>query len=185
MDFLSKICGNYSYWTNPSVIMTSINRYRKFLTILRSHPRQTMIPTLDIELVWNCHQHHVNEYRTFVLTYFGRVIDHLDSEEKTDANGSSSSFSQTYVLWAEMYHEEYSHTKPSLNISQSARYMLAQTKGISKMKSVGDTPHTSSYSVIGTSSSDTRARPDQMQRYAFTQGFFTLETSYGSVIECI
>jgi hypothetical protein len=55
LQFVNKICLNYSYWSRESVIQRSLVRYTDFMRLV-SGSKETFVPTVDIDLVWHTHQ---------------------------------------------------------------------------------------------------------------------------------
>jgi hypothetical protein len=35
LDFINKVCGNFDYWNNDQVIITSVARYEKFVQLIK------------------------------------------------------------------------------------------------------------------------------------------------------
>ena len=56
LDFINKICTNFQYWNNETIINASIVRYFKFMDLIRTTATsKTLVPTMDIDLVWHTH----------------------------------------------------------------------------------------------------------------------------------
>ncbi|KAK2612774.1 hypothetical protein QQS21_001226 [Conoideocrella luteorostrata] len=72
-----------------------INRYDKFLALLRMYPRQTIVPTLDIDLVWHTHQCAPAAYVKGTKAIVGRFINHDDTIVKERLSGGFD-VSRTY-----------------------------------------------------------------------------------------
>ena len=57
----------------------AIDRYTKFLKILKDHPGNMIVPTLDIDLAWHTHQCQGMGYRQSMIKRVGRFINHDDT----------------------------------------------------------------------------------------------------------
>ncbi|TGZ83493.1 hypothetical protein EX30DRAFT_393099 [Ascodesmis nigricans] len=51
--------------TLPSTLHRATTRYTRFIDLFRLHPGETMVPTLDIDLIWHTHQLSPMRYRVF------------------------------------------------------------------------------------------------------------------------
>ncbi|KAK4099127.1 hypothetical protein N658DRAFT_498724 [Parathielavia hyrcaniae] len=56
----------------------AVGRYDAFLRLFVAYPGETLVPTLDIDLVWHTHQLGAGRYQRDVLARTGRFIDHDD-----------------------------------------------------------------------------------------------------------
>ena len=84
LDFINKICSNFEYWSDPAVVAASIHRYQQFMALVFELQKQKkfnkiLVPTLDIDLVWHCHQSHPVDYKPYCVRRCGRMIDHDDT----------------------------------------------------------------------------------------------------------
>ncbi|KAH8423599.1 uncharacterized protein LDX57_001359 [Aspergillus melleus] len=61
----------------------AIERYEKFLQLLRLYPTQSLVPTLDVDLVWHTHQCSAGRYRDAMLERVGRLVNHDDRVTQT------------------------------------------------------------------------------------------------------
>lgn len=80
------------------------SRYHNFLTLMRQNPRQTIVPTLDIDLVWHTHQCAPRSYARDMLTLVGRFVNHDDTISKEKLG---SGFEQSRALWRVHFAQEY------------------------------------------------------------------------------
>lgn len=96
-SFVDKM--NAHLWIrSPAVegtIRRGINRYSKFLQLLKLYPKQTIVPTLDIDLVWHTHQCLPGQYRKAMRVLVGRFINHNDTIVKEDL-GDGFAISKKY-----------------------------------------------------------------------------------------
>ena len=79
LSFVNKICSNYGYWTNKEVIAASVARYFKFVQLIACHQGKTLVPTLDIDLVWHAHQTDPVNYCKYTTSVMGRILNHDDT----------------------------------------------------------------------------------------------------------
>ncbi|CAM9417476.1 unnamed protein product, partial [Heterosigma akashiwo] len=111
--FISKVCPGMDYWTNDSVISTSIQRYNKFLAVLRrensnSRNPHALVPTIDIDIVWHTHQTQP-VYMQDTLRLLGR---HLDHDDTIPGKSLMEGFANTCMIWARKFKEPYSTHTP-------------------------------------------------------------------------
>ncbi|KAE8152477.1 hypothetical protein BDV25DRAFT_150934 [Aspergillus avenaceus] len=59
-------------------VRRAIGRYEKFLQLFQDYPHATLVPTLDIDLIWHTHLCDPEQYRACFLQKVGRVVDHDD-----------------------------------------------------------------------------------------------------------
>lgn len=59
-------------------LQRAIDRYSKFLKLLKLYPKMMLVPTLDIDLVWHTHQCSPSRYDAGTLKVAGRRINHDD-----------------------------------------------------------------------------------------------------------
>eukprot|EP01036_Dinobryon_divergens_P031388 gene31388-40777_t len=110
LTFANKICSNFDYWFNPTVVQASIARYFKFLHVIASHRGKTFVPTMDIDLVWHTHQTDPVNYSAYTKSLMGKVLNHDDTVGSEDLG---KGYARTFIRWAQKYGEPYSSVKPS------------------------------------------------------------------------
>lgn len=76
-------------------IRRAIGRYKNFLTLLKLYPGHTIVPTLDIDLVWHTHQCTSIVYAEATKAIVGRFINHDDTIAK-DSLATSYDASKIY-----------------------------------------------------------------------------------------
>jgi len=59
-----------------TVLLWSIARYHAFLWLTSSNPESSLIPTIDIDLIWHTHQLNADQYRTDTLSALGMTPNH-------------------------------------------------------------------------------------------------------------
>ncbi|CAF1076920.1 unnamed protein product [Adineta ricciae] len=93
----------------PTAIAQMIKRYYRFMQLKVAHPQEYLVPTLDIEIVWQTHLIRPEMYRGDCLRLFHCIIDHsllLDkSQEKEDVK--TQAFIKTCQLYEERFGEQY------------------------------------------------------------------------------
>ncbi|KAF3481518.1 uncharacterized protein GIQ15_04277 [Arthroderma uncinatum] len=60
----------------------AVDRYEKFLWLFKHYPLTTLVPTLDIDLVWHTHLCSPEHYRHSMVARTGRFINHADTISK-------------------------------------------------------------------------------------------------------
>lgn len=89
VSFIEKM--NAQLWIrSPAVhgtLRRAVERYDKFLQLLKLYPDQSLVPTLDVDLVWHTHQCSAAGYRDAVLERVGRLVNHDDRVAKTVVKG--------------------------------------------------------------------------------------------------
>ncbi|KAI8140520.1 hypothetical protein BJV82DRAFT_622892 [Fennellomyces sp. T-0311] len=70
---------NVVNWSIPYGIARGIRQYQTFLKMIKAHPKQIMVPTLEIDLAWHTHMLHPVMYRRFTFYHIGRMVNHDDS----------------------------------------------------------------------------------------------------------
>ncbi|KAJ6442492.1 dihydrodipicolinate synthetase [Purpureocillium lavendulum] len=82
-----------------------MNKYKRFIWIMRSHPTNVAVPTLDVDLAWHTHQLSPFAYYRYTVELCSKFIDHND---KMDETKLSASFEWTSKKYQEMFSEIYS-----------------------------------------------------------------------------
>jgi hypothetical protein len=80
------------------------DRYAKFLELFKLFPKTTMVPTLDIDLVWHTHQCSAQLYELDTITLTGRFINHDDSLETPILDNGMEN---TQKLFEQEFGQEY------------------------------------------------------------------------------
>jgi hypothetical protein len=105
-SFVDKM--NRHLWIRSPAIVGTLTRaqtrYRNFLTLLRLHPGHTIVPTLDIDLVWHTHQCAPAEYAASTEAVVGRFINHDDTIAKISL---SVSYDATRTFYRVRFGDEY------------------------------------------------------------------------------
>lgn len=84
-----------------------ITRYYRFLQLKSSNPNLLLIPTLDIEMIWQTHLLRPQMYQTDCMRLFHRVIDHSLLLNDVEQCLKEQAFIDTCRLYKERFGEEY------------------------------------------------------------------------------
>ena len=178
--FITAICQQFDYWKDESVLAASIDRYQRFMQLKKEqlppppppspspHSDQAvmmvttateeeeggdaLVPTVDIELVWQAHMSQAKKYDRFcrVLTTGRRIRhsylapwyrialdDHVDSSGCCGTSAARDSaaasavvkrvYAKTCRLWSQRFQERYANLPPEpprLSRSKMLKYSL-------------------------------------------------------------
>ena len=75
----------------------AITRYGQFLDLARRDPGATLVPTLDIDLIWHVHMLSPRDYRDDCEQMLGRLLTHDDQKSDKELAGA---FEATSEMWA-------------------------------------------------------------------------------------
>jgi hypothetical protein len=103
MAFVERILAELS--TTPhseSILKQAQARYLQFLRLIHAHPSTTLVPTIDIDLVWHTHQLSPKFYDIYCLLHINRTVKHDDTIPST---GRATALDDTKRLWALEYAE--------------------------------------------------------------------------------
>lgn len=59
-------------------IHRAVTRYVHFLQLAKAHPHETLVPTLDVDLIWHVHMLSPLDYRDDCYAMLGRILSHDD-----------------------------------------------------------------------------------------------------------
>ena len=105
-NFITKM-GDHMWFRSPALdgtLSRALVRYESFMRLFKQHPRSTLVPTLDIDLVWHTHQCSPNQYWTSSMTLAGRVINHNDELDKSTLR---CGFKETARFYEMRFKDEY------------------------------------------------------------------------------
>jgi len=113
---LKKAAAFQNKYEQSFVLKQMIQRYYRFMQLKASQPLNTyLIPTLDIEIVWQTHLLRPEMYRKDCLRLFRRVIDHsLIIKDKMETYFKEQAFLDTCQLYKQKFGEDYC-SLPSLS----------------------------------------------------------------------
>jgi hypothetical protein len=94
-------------WRQSSVVKQMITRYYRFIQLKASFPNILLVPTLDIEIVWQTHLLRPELYREDCMRLFHRIIDHSLLTNEVEQTVKEQAFIDTCQLYKERFREEY------------------------------------------------------------------------------
>jgi hypothetical protein len=98
----------HTQWYQPVVIKQMILRYYRFMKLKVLYPKNILlVPTLDIELVWQTHLSYPEMYRIDCFRLFGRIIEHSLLTNDIEQFLKKQAFIDTCQLYKEHYDEQY------------------------------------------------------------------------------
>lgn len=80
-------------------------KYARFVTLMRTYPTKTCVPTLDVDLAWHTHQLSPSAYYRYTTGQTDKFIDH---DDKIDEDKLSEAFEWTMQVYQDRYREVYS-----------------------------------------------------------------------------
>jgi hypothetical protein len=108
ISLLTKASEFQAQWRLAGVPRQMITRYYRFMQLKASMPVNTLlIPTLDIEIVWQTHLLRPVLYREDCQRLFHRVIDHSLLMENIEQFLKEQAFVDTCKLYEKRFGEEY------------------------------------------------------------------------------
>ncbi|EPS41607.1 hypothetical protein H072_4491 [Dactylellina haptotyla CBS 200.50] len=106
--FVSKMTNDLNWYHSPALRNTASRacvRYNRFISLMRSRAKKTLVPTLDIDLAWHTHQTMCHNYYTYTVQTTARFVDH---DDKIDESKLSTAFEYTTKEYQKVYKEPYS-----------------------------------------------------------------------------
>ncbi len=95
-------------WQQSVVFKQMIQRYYRFMRLKSSTPPNILlIPTLDIEMIWQTHLLRPEIYKNDCLRLFGRVIDHSLILNIINQSFKEEAFFDTCQLYQKRFGEKY------------------------------------------------------------------------------
>jgi hypothetical protein len=109
-------------WQNPAVFKQMIQRYYRFMQLKASNPSNILlIPTLDIEMIWQTHLLRPEMYRNDCLRLFRRIIDHsLIMKNEIEQFFKEQAFLDTCQLYADKFGEKYCLKKEEKEVASKS-----------------------------------------------------------------
>ena len=109
ISLLEKTISFREKYEQSAVLKQMIQRYYRFLQLKASQPENTLlIPTLDIEIVWQTHLLRPEMYCKDCLRLFRRVIDHsLIMKDDIEKYFKRQAFLDTCQLYKQRFGEDY------------------------------------------------------------------------------
>ena len=81
---MRQVLGARSVLDRPDAIAESVRQYRRFLELARDNPKQSLAPTVPIDLVWHTHQQISERYGAECVAIAGRFLDHDDEVAESE-----------------------------------------------------------------------------------------------------
>lgn len=108
MSFLEKVSEFGSKWCKRRIVRRMITRYYRFMLLKASFPNNILlVPTLDIEIIWQTHLLRPEKYRSDCLRLFHRIIDHSLFLDEIGYSLKNQAFVDTCQLYHERFGEPY------------------------------------------------------------------------------
>ena len=108
VSLLKKVASFGSKWCRKQIIRQMIMRYYRFMQLKASFPENVLlVPTLDIEIVWQTHLLRPEKYRNDCLRLFHRIIDHSLFLDDIGQFFKDQAFLDTCRLYQEYFGEPY------------------------------------------------------------------------------
>jgi len=87
----------------------AIQRYSQFISLAYWHPKASMFPPWDIDLVWRTHQLYPSAYFDFCLAQLGRVLPYsnVGVAPSADPESVSRATKEAEELWERAYGTEF------------------------------------------------------------------------------
>lgn len=96
------------WFSKTTIIKKIISRYYNFMQLKVSYPTDIfLVPTLDIEIIWQLHLLHAELYEKDCLRLFNRIIDHQLVLDDVSQFIRKQAFLDTCHLYEERFGEKY------------------------------------------------------------------------------
>ncbi|CAF1430270.1 unnamed protein product [Rotaria sordida] len=108
IKLLEKALKFQQQWQQPSIVKHMITRYYRFMQLKASYPSNILlVPTLDIEIVWQTHLLRPAMYQADCLRLFRRVIDHSLLITDIEKFLKDQAFRDTCQLYEQQFGQQY------------------------------------------------------------------------------
>ena len=77
-SFVGRILALGPSIVNEQWINRAVTRYAQFLQLAKAHPNETLVPTLDVDLIWHVHMLSPLDYRDDCHAILGKLLSHDD-----------------------------------------------------------------------------------------------------------
>ncbi|CAF4541584.1 unnamed protein product [Rotaria sp. Silwood2] len=119
IKLLEKVSKFREQWKESYILKQMIMRYYRFMQLKASHPTHLLlIPTLDIEIVWQTHLLRPEIYQADCIRLFRRVIDHKLLANDIEDFLKEQAFRDTCQLYEQRFGEKYGPLLPIDAINQ-------------------------------------------------------------------
>ncbi|KAI8583053.1 hypothetical protein K450DRAFT_223977 [Umbelopsis ramanniana AG] len=116
-------------WTTPASVADAVARYKKFLMLMKDHPKSILVPVLSIDLAWHTHMLNHYNYREYTLKHLFLVVNHDDTIASSKLNNYLIS---TAKLWYQKYQEPYTSDNLEKLYSSSSMFAAIQKRKMRK-----------------------------------------------------
>ncbi|MCI0632127.1 MAG: glycine-rich domain-containing protein-like [Phycisphaerales bacterium] len=119
-----------------AVLEEAVDRYAKFLLLVRKHPEECVAPSKDIDAIWHLHMQHPRAYFDDCMRLFGEILDH-DGGFGVDADELpvlEASFARTAALWEQEYSEPYVAQDAQAGMTKCTRNCVSRCQRACKTK---------------------------------------------------
>ena len=125
IGLLEKAAPFQNEWRKSSVVKQMITRYYRFMQLKASAPNNVLlVPTLDIEIIWQTHLLRPTMYHNDCMRLFHRVIDHSLLTKELEQFLKEQAFVETCQLYEERFGEQYCPLpKPKNPAHMPAKYV--------------------------------------------------------------
>mmetsp|Transcript_58286 Transcript_58286/g.185750 ORF Transcript_58286/g.185750 Transcript_58286/m.185750 type:complete len:471 (-) Transcript_58286:508-1920(-) len=94
----------WAEYEDPAFLARAARRYELMLGLMKRHPRQFVVPTYDMDLMWHTHMAFPADYAADTARLAGRVVGHDDSVNERGADTKLTvSTGQTSRIWEAAY----------------------------------------------------------------------------------
>jgi hypothetical protein len=108
ISLLEKVSSFQEKWYVPAVLKQMITRYYRFMQLKAIYlPNILLIPTLDVEIIWQTHLLRPEMYRADCLRLFGRLVDHSLLATDMERFLKEQAFRETCQLYEQRFGEQY------------------------------------------------------------------------------
>ena len=108
ISLLKKASKFQAEWRQSSIVKQMIVRYYRFMQLKASNPPNILlVPTLDIEMIWQTHLLRPSMYKNDCLRLFHRVIDHSLLTDEVEQFLKEKAFHGTCQLYEQRFGEKY------------------------------------------------------------------------------
>ncbi|CAF3920257.1 unnamed protein product [Rotaria sp. Silwood1] len=95
-------------WQQSTILKQMIIRYYRFMQLKASHPTDLLlVPTLDIEIIWQTHLLRPEIYQADCIRLFHRIIDHKLLTNDIEKFYKEQAFRDTCQLYEQKFGENY------------------------------------------------------------------------------
>ncbi|KAI9648029.1 hypothetical protein NHQ30_002657 [Ciborinia camelliae] len=148
-----------------------LTKYKRFIDIMRLHPKNVCVPTLDVDLAWHTHQLSPKQYYEYTFSQCSKFIDH---DDKMEEDALSTAFEWTSKTYEKLYRQVYSectcwyceairskHIDSSNRVFGTSKHEKVldsfYTSGAARQCDPNNSAHISAHSAVRVEESATRA----------------------------